>query len=313
MSGGARPTDEAPKLDSTLDPRIQTILDLIVDIAGGRLHARGAPSPAHDEIDAIVVGLNMLAEDLAARERERDEAQAALERLAAELGRSNEELEHFGYLAAHDLQEPVRMVSSFLELLRHRYAGAIDEKADRYIQHAVDGAKRMQQLIRDLLLYSQVGQGEPERRPVQLGDVVADALDAHAHQLKTTGAVVRVDPLPTIPGDADELGQVFEHLIGNALKFRRATPRIHIYAVPRGEAWEVSVRDNGIGFDLAYADRVFVIFKRLHAREAYPGTGVGLAIAKKIVARHHGRIWVHSEPDSGSVFTFTLPGLAADG
>jgi len=228
-----------------------------------------------------------------------------------ELERSNDELSQFAYVASHDLQEPLRTVASYTGLLRRRYAGKLDADADEFISYAVDGATRMQTLIQDLLAYSRVGNRSREPVPTECGAVVADALANLHTTIEECGARVDYDGLPTVYADGSQVTQLFQNLIGNALKFRRLNtdeaPRIRIHARRDGAGWTFAVQDNGIGIDPAYAGRIFVIFQRLHTREEYAGTGIGLAICKRIVERHGGRIWVESQPGQGATFLFTLP------
>jgi signal transduction histidine kinase len=231
---------------------------------------------------------------------------------AAELQRSNAELEQFAYVASHDLQEPLRKVASFCQLLEQRYGGQLDERADQYIGFAVDGARRMQELINDLLAFSRVGRAEKPLTPVDCDAVVRSARANLTALIEETGATVDVGPLPVVNGDPGLLSLVFQNLIGNALKFRgEAPPRVSISASPDGDAWEFTCRDNGIGIDDEYGERIFVIFQRLHSRAAYEGTGIGLAMCRKIVEHHGGRIWLATDGDrasgSGSTFRFTLP------
>jgi signal transduction histidine kinase len=238
---------------------------------------------------------------------------AATERLneqARDLERSNAELEQFAYVASHDLQEPLRKVASFTQLLQRRYHGQLDERADQYIAFAVDGAKRMQVLINDLLAFSRVGRLLREHVEVDAGDLVAQALGNLSLVIEETGAEVTVDDLPRVSGDMSLLTGVFQNLIGNAVKFRGdAPPRIHVGVRDAGEEWEFCVADNGIGIEPEYADRIFVIFQRLHPKDAYPGTGIGLAMCRKIVEYHGGRIWLDTEVGTGTTFRFTLPKL----
>ncbi|WP_308259140.1 sensor histidine kinase [Pseudonocardia sp. H11422] len=234
-----------------------------------------------------------------------------LDEQARELERSNRDLEQFAYVASHDLQEPLRKVSSFCQLLQRRYGGQLDEHADQYIEFAVDGAQRMQRLINDLLAFSRVGRTTAGFVPVEL-DAVARAAVASQERarIEADGEIV-VGELPQVPGDAALLQQLFANLVGNALKFHRegVRPEVHVNAAPVDDGWEITVRDNGIGIEPEYADKVFVIFQRLHARDMYAGTGIGLALAKKIVEFHRGRIWVDIGPrdEPGTTIRLTLP------
>ena len=230
-----------------------------------------------------------------------------LKRRDAELKRSNAELEQFAYVASHDLQEPLRMVANYTELLAERYRGRLDEKADKYIHYASDGARRMQRLVNDLLTYSRVGsQGKP-LVPVSSQEVLQGVLRSIQPLLRESGAQIEYDELPMVTADEVQLRQLFQNLIGNAIKFRsEAPPRIVIRAVPDGGSWRFSVADNGIGIEMKYADRIFQMFQRLHEIGKYEGSGIGLAIVKRIVERHAGRIWVESQPSAGATFFFTL-------
>ncbi len=230
----------------------------------------------------------------------------------AQLARSNDELEQFAYVASHDLQEPLRMVSTYVQLFEKRFKGQVDEKADKYITYAVEGAKRMQALIGGLLAYSRLGDGEHVSSPVEINSIVDAALTNLQASLMETGALVTRDALPVLAGEPGQLTQVFQNLIGNANKFRRpnATPQIHISADLQGADWILSVKDNGIGIEPEFFDRIFVIFQRLHTRGEFSGTGIGLSICKKVVERHGGRIWIESEPGQGTSFRFTLPATA---
>ena len=238
-----------------------------------------------------------------------------LKRQAADLARSNAELEQFAYVASHDLQEPLRMVASFTQLLAKRYAGKLDDKADEYIKYTVDGAKRMQQLIADLLALSRVGTKGGEFRDVPLAEVMSDVLLNLGPAIQESGAAVIQDSLPTVFADRGQMTQLLQNLIGNAIKFRDGKlPQVHISAAETGDDWTISVRDNGIGIAPEHAERVFQIFQRLHTRDQYPGTGIGLAVCRKIVERHGGKIWLDSTPGGGTTFHFTLhkcaPGTA---
>jgi len=231
----------------------------------------------------------------------------------ADLERSNKELEQFTYVASHDLQEPLRMVSSYTQLLARRYQGQLDDAANEFIAYAVDGANRMQRLIADLLAYSRLGTRAKGFAPADCTAVLDQALASLKGAIEESGAAVTHDPLPTVTADNSQLLQLFQNLIDNAIKFRvEERPRIHVSAEQKGSEWVLSFRDNGIGIDPQYAERIFVIFQRLHTREEYPGTGIGLAICKKIVDRRGGRIWVESQPGMGSTFYFTIP-MGGDG
>jgi signal transduction histidine kinase len=242
------------------------------------------------------------------------EINAQLEQRAAELVRSNEDLEQFAYVASHDLQEPLRKVASFCQLLQRRYAGRLDERADQYISFAVDGAHRMQRLIDDLLEFSRIGRTGSEPGPVRLDEVAAEAAATIRTALNLTGGEITIADMPVVTGDRSLLTMLFTNLVGNSMKFRRDTVpvRIALTARPVGMFWEISCTDNGIGIEPEHADRIFTIFQRLHTRDVYPGTGIGLAIAKRIVDHHGGRIWVDTEASGdGTVFRFTLPAAAA--
>ena len=240
------------------------------------------------------------------------ELQSATERLEAktrELERSNRELEQFAAVASHDLQEPLRMVTSYLGLIERRAADRLDEKEKSFLRFAVDGGRRMQQMIIDLLAYSRVGVKSGEVAAVDLNAALEDALANLAAARAEKAARITHDPLPTLRADRARFVQLFQNLVGNGLKFSRPgqSPEIHIGAVPAEGGWHFTVRDHGIGIAEKDFDRVFVLFQRLHSREEYPGTGIGLSVCQKIVERHGGRIWVESAPGEGATFHFTLP------
>jgi PAS domain S-box-containing protein len=251
----------------------------------------------------VVTGLRCTMLDITELRRQEE----LLRRQAADLARSNAELEQFAYVASHDLQEPLRMVASFTQLLARRYTGKLDAKADEYIQYAVGGAKRMQQLITDLLALSRVGTSGGDFCDVPLTDVMSDVLLNLGPAINDIGATVVYDSLPTVFADRGQMTQLLQNLIGNAVKFRGTeSPRVHISAEEAGDQWTISVSDNGIGIPPEHKERVFQIFQRLHTREQYPGTGIGLAICRKIVERHGGKIWLDSAPGAGTTFHFTL-------
>lgn len=257
---------------------------------------------------AKVMGLVELFRTTQEAQRQRDRLRVMME----ELTRSNRELEQFAYVASHDLKEPLRKVHVYLQLLQRRCGPALEEQARQFIGHAVDAAERMQVLVHDLLAYARVGSQAQPLRPVD----AATAFDAALANLETavrdSGARVTRGPLPTVLADGTQIVQLFQNLLDNAIKFRGSLPPlVHAEAQPEGTAWRFHVHDNGIGIDPRYADRLFVLFQRLHSRSDYPGTGIGLAICKKIVERHGGRIGLESEPGRGSSFWFTLP--AAEG
>jgi len=238
----------------------------------------------------------------------RRRAEIELDERARELARSNADLEQFAYVASHDLQEPLRIVASYTQLLARRYKGKLDHDADEFIAFAVDGVTRMQRLIRDLLAYSRVGTRGRELGSVSLDKVLANALDNLRQALDDTGGQVTHEPLPEVTGNEGQLTQLFQNLIGNALKFHGpAPPRVHVSVRKERTEWRFAFEDNGVGIEHQYFDRIFIIFQRLHSIEKYPGTGIGLALCKKIVEKHGGRIWVESEPGRGTTFIFTLP------
>jgi PAS domain S-box-containing protein len=266
-------------------------------------HKRGRVTPVmynssvYRDESGKVLGIFAAARDITDRKR----AEEALIR-------SNEDLQQFAYVASHDLQEPLRNVTSCMQMLEKGYKNKLGPEADQYIYYAVDSALRMKALIQDLLTYSRVGTSGKLPQPTDCGQVLDQTVKNLGHTLSETGAVITHDPLPTIVADGTQLLQVFQNLIGNALKFRGEEPaRVHVSAVKNEREWTFSVKDNGIGIEPRHLERIFLIFQRLHKRTAYDGTGMGLAIVKKIIERHHGRIWVESEPGKGTTFYFTIP------
>lgn len=225
-----------------------------------------------------------------------------------ELAQSNQDLEQFAYVASHDLQEPLRMVRSFSELLAKRYKGKFDKDADEFIEFILDGSKRMQTLVQDLLAYSRVGSRAKALVPTNSREVLDGVLSQLKLALEQAGAQITFDNLPMVLADDTQLGQVFQNLISNAIKFHSdQPPKIHVSAKQSEDQWIFSVQDNGIGIDPEYFDRVFVMFQRLHGKDEYPGTGIGLAVCKRIVDRHGGKIWIQSQIGKGSTFFFSLP------
>ncbi|MEU1122505.1 ATP-binding protein [Streptomyces sp. NPDC005899] len=237
-----------------------------------------------------------------------EEARLRLDAQAADLQRSNAELEQFAYVASHDLQEPLRKVSSFTQLLRRRYGGQLDERADQYIDFAVDGANRMQVLINDLLAFSRVGRIHTDQKTVDLDAVLDRTLSALSVSIEEADARITHDPLPSLIADPTQMGMLWQNLIGNAVKFRRPgeSPKIHVTAAQEDALWRFTVTDNGIGIAPEYADKVFVIFQRLHTKDAYAGSGIGLAMCKKIVEFHGGTISIDPHYTEGARITFTL-------
>ena len=269
-----------------------------------RRHADGTPvdvsvslSPLCDH-RGVVIGASSIMRDIT-EQKHRD----------AELRRSNAELEQFAYVASHDLQEPLRMVANYVELLAERYRGKLDERADKYIGYASDGARRMQRLVADLLAFSRVGSEGKALLPVDAGMVIEQVTRSLREVIGETGATIVAARLPVVAADESQLSQLFQNLISNAIKFRSAAPpTITVSAAAQGDEWLFTVADNGIGMDMQYADRIFQMFQRLHQRSQFEGSGIGLAIAKRIVERHGGRIWVESRLGTeGSTFIFTLP------
>ncbi len=260
---------------------------------------------ARDELEVRVTERTaQLQQELVMRKR----AEASLQKQAEELARSNTDLEQFAYVASHDLQEPLRMVTTFMRILKNRYYGKLDAEADEYITYAVDGASRMKQLITDLLALSRASTKPHELAPIDCEAVLEEVLSNLEMAVQESGGQVTHDPLPRVMADRSQMVQLLQNLIGNAIKFAGTrAPRVHISVKQMGKEWLFSVRDHGIGISPEHRERIFIVFQRLHDRTEYPGTGVGLAICKKIVERHGGRIWVESQRGEGATFCFTIP------
>jgi light-regulated signal transduction histidine kinase (bacteriophytochrome) len=265
---------------------------------------------AEEAREAAQAELKALNETLEARVAQRT---LALEEQALALQRSNAELERFAYIASHDLQEPLRTITSFTELFMTRSGAQLDARSRQYLHFVQDGSARMKALIDDLLAFSRLNAERPPPRVVDTSEPVHEALARLADRIATSGARVEIGPLPTVCGDAPQLAQLFQNLISNALKFQRPgmTPEVQVEAADEGGCWRFRIHDNGIGIEPQYTDRIFVMFQRLHGREVYEGTGLGLAICRKIVEAHGGSIGVESVPGEGSTFWFTLPAAAS--
>jgi PAS domain S-box-containing protein len=247
----------------------------------------------------------LVGKDVTDRRRLEEELESRAERLE----RINAELQDFAYIASHDLSEPLRMITSYLQLLQRRYEGQLDETADEFIHYAVDGADRMKALIDDLLQYSRIGSAEVQRVPVDADAVLDSVLRSLEGAILERAATVTHDRLGVVNGDSTQIGQLLQNLVANAIKFGRpqVPPEVRVERVPERGEWHVVVRDNGIGIEARHAERIFKMFGRLHGREEYEGTGIGLAICRRIADRHAGRIWVESDPGSGSAFHVSIP------
>jgi len=255
-----------------------------------------------------ITALKKAEEEIVRLNKDLESRVVCLSALNRELERSNRDLEQFAYVASHDLQEPLRMISSFTQLLEQRYKGKFDKSADEFIKFVVEGANRMQSMINDLLSYSRLSTRGTPFEPVNSEEILARVHADLLSLIEENQALLTHESLPEITADASQMLHLFQNLIGNAIKFRgKEPPRVHVFSESREEEWMFGVRDNGIGIAKEYFDRIFVIFQRLHSREEYSGTGIGLAICKKIVEGHGGRIWVESEPGKGSTFFFTIP------
>ena len=304
-------------LDRLISRPVTELAEQVREVADGaydkHITSRGSP-----ELRTLAADVDGMRRQIAAELSEVREAREQIEwvndqlkQQAEELTRSNRDLEQFAYVASHDLQEPLRKVASFCQLLQRRYAGQMDERADQYIAFAVDGAQRMQRLINDLLAFSRIGRLTAGFTDVDLDQVLTEVKSQLEARAGDDAEITWAD-LPTVEGEEPLLTTLFVNLIGNSLKFRRpdVAPVIRVTASLEGEEWQVNVRDNGIGIEAEFADKVFVIFQRLHARDAYEGTGIGLAIVKKIVEYHGGRIWLDLDVAEGTSIYFTLPLLA---
>lgn len=301
---------------------VRGIVAAAKEMRGGRLGARSGVEHGPGEIGELAQSFDEMANSLELRIAELQHAEAELKSLnddlerrvvdrTLELKRSNEDLEQFAYVASHDLQEPLRMITNYLQLLRQRYKEQLDTNAHDFIGFALDGSKRMHQLIHDLLAYSRVGTHGKEFTVTESDQALDDALANLTVAIEESKARITRDVLPPVMGDEVQLTQLFQNLVGNAIKFRgEAVPEIHIGVARKNGDWEFTVRDNGIGIAEQDFPRIFIIFQRLHSREKYPGTGIGLSVCKKIVERHGGRIWVESKPGRGTTFHFTIPALS---
>ena len=288
-------------LQGTISRPILALAQIAKGVSDRQDYSVRAPKLAEDELGVLTDSFNQMLSRIEGQDR-------ALRKLIAELERSNKELEQFAYVASHDLQEPLRMVSSYTELLERRYRDKLDDKGRTFINFAVDGAVRMQRLINDLLEFSRVSTRGKPMQPVDVNRVLGAVRANLSVAIREAGALVTNDELPTVVADETQLVQLLQNLVGNAIKFRGGErPHVHVSARPSASECVFAVRDNGIGIAPDYFERIFVIFQRLHARGEYPGTGIGLAVCRRIVERHGGRIWVESAPGQGSTFYFALP------
>jgi light-regulated signal transduction histidine kinase (bacteriophytochrome) len=303
---------------TSTDARLGRLLEQIIQLSTGDLTARGEVSEAGDEVDAVIAAVNMLAEDFAERERQlrdaealRSQAEAEQRRLtqhATALERSNAALNEFALVASHDLQEPLRLVAGYTELLEQRFSAQLGPDGVRYLNFAADGARRMQQLIVDLLAYCQVGAATLALAEVDARAIAESAVKDLAASIAEAGGHVTILELPTLRGDARQLHSLFLNLIGNAIKYHGdAPPIISISATRKDKHHCFAVADNGIGIEPRFARRIFDMFQRLHSRSKYTGTGIGLSICRKVVEAHGGQIWVEAGKPRGSIFRFTLP------
>jgi len=308
--------DDRQRIDQTVRNALE--LDVPYDIEyravwpDSSVHWIAAKGRAHRSPDGVAVDMQGIVMDVTGRKKAQEmlQHQETLERRSADLKRSNDELQQFAYIAAHDLQEPLRMVASYTQLLARRYKGRLDSDADEFIGYAVDGAHRMQLLIGDLLAYCRVGTKGKELREISSEAALEQALLNLQGVIQESGGVVTHDPLPSVIADGAQLVQLFQNVVGNAIKYRGVElPRVHVLAKKNDDReWIFSIQDNGLGIDPQYFEKIFVMFQRLHGREEFSGTGIGLAVCKRIAERHGGKIWVESKPGKGSTFYFNLLG-----
>jgi signal transduction histidine kinase len=298
-------------LDRLVTRPVTELASHVREVASGDFE-RHITSSGSPELVSLAADVDGMRRRISSELTEVRDARAEVEAKAEELTRSNRDLEQFAYVASHDLQEPLRKVASFCQLLQRRYAGQLDDRADQYIAFAVDGAARMQRLINDLLAFSRIGRITTGFKQVDVGRVVEEATAQLEH--RSDDAEVTWSDMPTVDGEEPLLTTLFVNLVGNSLKFRRpgVPPVVRITAKRDGDQWAINVRDNGIGIEAEFAEKVFVIFQRLHPRDAYEGTGIGLAIVKKIVEYHGGRIWLDLDVEEGSSIWFTLPAVPTD-
>jgi len=303
---------------SSADPRLALLLEQVIQLSTGDLTARGQVSEAGDEVDAVIAAVNMLAEDFAERERQlrdaetlRSEAEAEQRRLtqhATALERSNAALNEFALVASHDLQEPLRLVAGYTDLLEQRFSAQLGPDGTRYLNFAADGARRMQQLVADLLAYCQMGAATLALAEVDARTIAETATQDLQASIDEAGGQVTILELPRLRGDTRQLHSLFLNLIGNAIKYRGDDPPlVNISALRKGNHYCFAVADNGIGIEPRFARRIFDVFQRLHSRSKYAGTGIGLSICRKVVEAHGGQIWVEPGKPRGSIFRFTLP------
>jgi PAS domain S-box-containing protein len=295
----------AEHLSNAINSGISDHFDLYLDVE------ELAPVWIEEHIYPFENGLSVLFRDISDRkvaEQNLQKLNAALQIKTQELTNSNTELERFAYVASHDLQEPLRMVSSFMQLFEKKYERLVDETGKKYIQFAVDGAERMKLLIRDLLQYSRAGSGSLEIKQVNMNVVLKEVLLLFKNEIYQVDAEIKYGNLPIIQAGKSAMIQLMQNLIGNALKYRREEkPVVEISGVETDQEWIIHIKDNGIGIEPRYFEKIFIVFQRLHNKNEYGGTGIGLSVCKKIVERYKGRIWVASEPGKGSVFSFSIP------